>query len=68
MKLKHRMFFVALLVFLLMSVMVLASFSGFAETKLKTITVGLANAIATTDPHNHRNRDDQTVVRNWTDA
>jgi len=68
MNLKRRMFFVVLLVFLLMSIMVLASFSGFAETKLKTITVGLGTDIPTIDPHNHRNRAAQTVARNWTDG
>jgi len=74
MNFKKRSFVCLLLLFLILNPMISAVFAGenqsdSKETELKTITIALDTASVTTnDPHNHRDRNTETVIRMWTDA
>ncbi len=71
MALRKNYFLIFTLTFFLLTILsslVCAGTDEGQQVEFKTITVGLGATITTTDPHNHRSRDDQTVVKNWTGA
>lgn len=56
------------IVFLVISFLISFVPGASGKSALKTVTVALNAKPLTVDPANHRNRNSQTLVRNWTDG
>lgn len=69
MNLRKKIFlFVLVLLLLCISVSTILIAGAEQEQKFKTVRVALTNAPITFDPANHRHRNSQTIIRNWTDG